>query len=272
MNAVDLFATLLAQGSNVRKSEYSALPAYGHLIKADLVKDAGVVSSTFCSECDYPHDAEIVFKNNGYGYYCPAFGFIPIPRSDLIATRPNILAFITQIADQLNCKRRKSTALHGDIWRIGAINTPAGDVALYLSPNMQKSDDVRDVQSVLIGEVKFAYGIIFTATGGLSVPPYVTVQLQDILSVDPNTGKLTVTANLETIAGVPQQRGGGRPNDYKEPLTKLAAIRASQGRTLIGRNEEAKALQAEYTAQFPNKKTPSIQTVKKFVTTLRSGS
>lgn len=272
MNAVDLFATLLAQRSNVRKSQYSALPAYDHLIKAGLIEDAGVVSSIFCGECDHPHDANIVFENNGYGYYCPAIGFIPTPRSDLIATRPNVSAFVTQIADHLNCKRRKSTALHGDIWRVGAIDTPAGDVALYLAPNMQNGDDVRDVQSILVGAVKSAFGLVLTATGGLSVPPFVTVQLQDILSVDPNTGQITVTANLETIAGVPQQRGGGRPNDYKGPLTELAAIRTRQGRTLKGRNEEAKALQAEFTAQFPNKKTPSIQTVKRFVTAVRSGS
>lgn len=272
MNAVELFATLLAQRGNVRKSEYSALPAYDHLSKAGLIEDAGVVSSIFCGECDHPHDADIVFENNGYGYYCPAFGFIPTPRSDLIATRPDVSAFITQIADHLNCKRRKSTPHHGDVWRIGAMDTPAGDVALYLAPNMQNSDDVRDVQSILVGAVKPAYGLILTATGGLSVPAYVTVQLQDILSVDPKTGKLIVSANLEAIAGVPQQRAGGRPNDYKEPLTELSAIRASQGRTLKGRNEEAKALQSEFTAQFPNNKTPSIQTVKRFVTVFRSGS
>jgi len=272
LDAVDLFATLLAQRSTALKSVYSALPAYDHLIKAGLIEDAGVVSSTLCGECDHPHDAGIVFENEGYGYYCPAFGFIPTPRSDLIAARPNVSAFVTQIADHLNCKRRKSTPLHGDIWRIGAIDTPAGDVTLYLAPNMQDSNDVRGVQSALVDEVKSAFGLVLTATGGLSVPPYITVQLLDILSVDPKTGKLTVTANLETIVGVPQQRGGGRPNDYKEPLTELSRIRASQGRALIGRNEEAKALQAEFTAQFPNKKTPSIQTVKKFVTAFRSGS
>lgn len=248
------------------------MPAYDHLNKAGLIEDAGVVSSTLCEECDHPHDAKIVFENNGYGYYCPAFGFIPTPRSDLIATRPNVSAFITQIADHLNCKRRKSTPLHGDIWRIGAIDTPAGDVALYLAPNMQNSDHVTNVQSALVGEVKSAFGLVLTATGGLSVPSYITVQLLDIISVDPITGELTVTANLEGLVGVPEKRAVGRPNDYEKPLTELAVIRTSQGRTLKGRNEEAKALQAEFTAQFPNKKTPSIQTVKKFVTAFRSGS
>mmetsp|Transcript_27439 Transcript_27439/g.50594 ORF Transcript_27439/g.50594 Transcript_27439/m.50594 type:complete len:188 (+) Transcript_27439:1968-2531(+) len=186
--------------------------------------------------------------------------------------RPNLSAFISQIADHLNCKRHKSTPLNGNIWRVGAIDTPAGDVALYLAPNMQNTDDVRDVLSALAGEVKFAFGLIYRATGVLSVPPYVTVQLLDILNVDPRIGKLTVIANLESIAGVPEKRAGGRPSPYAKPHQHLYDLRLQEGRALQGRNEEAQALRNEFQSKFPSEGCPSLVTVRNFVSARRGGS
>jgi hypothetical protein len=84
--------------------------------------------------------------------------------------------------------------------------------------------------------------------------------------------ELTVVADLMTIAGVPEIRTGGRPSDYKKPLNELIAMRESQGLALKGRNAEAKAVQAEFKAQLPNTKCPSLSIVKKYVSTARSGS
>lgn len=272
MNAVHLFATLLAQRGRFRSVEYSSFPAYDDLIKAGLVEEVGVVSSLICDECDQPHDARVVYEGSQYGYYCPDLGFISKPRSELIAAQPNLSAFVAQIADALACKRRKLSPIDKDTWRIGSVDSPAGDLVLYLHQTLQDAQDIRDIQAALAGEMKSPFGVVLTSKGTLNVPPYATAQLQDVLSLDPILGKLLVVGDLRTIAGVPMQRIGGRPNDYKTALNDLIALRASEGRAVQGRNEEAKALRAEFMAKFPNAKCPSLPTVKRYVTKTRSGS
>ena len=272
MDAVVLLATLLAQRGRVRSVEYSSFPAYDDLIKSGLIEEIGVVSSLICNECDQPHDAQVVYEGSQYGYYCLDLGFISKPRSLLIAAQPNLSALVAQIADALACKRRKSSPLDKETWRIGAVDSPAGDVVLYLRPTMQDAQDVKDLEAALVGEMKSPFGVVLTSIGTLSVPPYRTVYLQEALSLDPIAKNLAFVGDLEAIAGVPEQRTGGRPNDYKRPLTELIAIRASQGRTLEGRNEEAKALLLEFMAQFPKTKCPSLPTVKKYVSEARRGS
>lgn len=271
MNAVDLFAALLAQRGRVHSVEFSSLPAYDDLIKAGLIEETGVVSSMMCGDCDHPHDAKIVYEGLQYGYYCPDLGFIPKPRSELIAVQPNLATFVSQVADALDCKRRKSSPLDKDTWRIGAIESTAGDVALYLQPTLQDARDIRDVQAALASEVKTSFGVILTSKGTLTARPFVTAQLDDVLSFEPKVGQFAVVADMRAIAGVPELRTGGRPNDYRKPLSELIALRASQGRTLQGRNAEAKALQAEFAVQFPDIKCPSLSTVKSYVTEMRSG-
>jgi len=272
LNAVDLFAVLLAQRGCVHGVGYAAFPAYDDLIKAGLIEESGMVSSIICDECDSPHDAKIVFEGSEYGYYCPELGFVSKPRSELVAVQPNLGAFVSQIADALGCKRRKSSPLDADTWRIGAIESTAGDVVLYLHPTLQDARDIGDVQAALASEVKSPFGVIITSSGTLTAPPFVTAQLEDVLSFDKKAGKLIVVTDIHTIAGVPEQRTGGRPNDYRKPLSDLITLRASQGRTLQGRNAEAKALQAEFAVQFPDIKCPSLPTVLRYVTKIRSGS
>lgn len=272
MNAVDLFATLLAQRRRVRSVEYSSFPVFNDLTKAGLIEEAGVVSSILCDDCSTPHDAAIVYEDKLYGHYCPDLGFMPKARSELIAAQPNPSEFVAQIAENLNCRRRKSTALEGDTWRVGAIDTPAGDIVLYLTPQMQDAQDVKAFQSAISGEVKSPFGIVLTSIGTLSVAPYITLQMQDIIDFEPVTGNLTVVADLERLAGVPQKRNDGRPNRYTKPLNELSAIREKEDRTLKGRNEEAKALRAEFQAKFPNDKCPSLSIVERYVTAQRSGS
>ena len=272
MNAVDLFATLLAQRGRVQSVEYSSFPAYDDLLKAGLVEETGVVSSMMCNECDHPHDAEIVYEGSQYGYYCPEFGFVSKPRSQLIAVQPNLGTFVSQIADALDCKRRRSSPLKNDTWRIGAIESAAGDVVLYLHPSLQDARDIRDVQAAIASEVKSPFGVILTSSGALTAHPFVTAQLDDVLSFDIKAGKFSLFTDIRAIAGVPEQRSGGRPNGYRQPLTGLMALRASQGRTLLGRNEEAKALQAEFAAKFPDEKCPSLSAVRRYVSEIKSGS
>lgn len=272
MNAVNLFAALLAQRGRVQSIGYSSFPAYDDLIKAGLIEETGVVSSMMCGDCDHPHDARIVFEGSQYGHYCPQLGFVSKPRSELIAVQPNLTAFVSQIADSLDCKRRKSSPLDKDTWRIGAVESTAGDVVLYLHPILQDARDIRDVQATLASEVKSPFGVILTSNGTLTAPPFVTAQLDDVLSFDPKAGQFAVVADMRTIAGVPELRTGGRPNEYEKPLSELVALRASQGRALKGRNVEAKAIVVEFKSQFPNIDCPSLPTVQRYVTKIRSGS
>lgn len=272
MNAVELFATLLAQRGRVRSVEYSSFPAYDDLIKSGLIEETGVVSSMICDECDHPHDAKIVYEGSQYGYYCPEHGFVSKPRSELVAVQPNLGAFVSQIADVLGCKRRKLSALDKDTWRIGAIDSAAGDIVLYLHPTLQDAQDIGEVQAALASEVKSPFGVILTSQGTLTARPFATAQLGDVLSFDSNAGKFALVADICTIAGVAERRTGGRPNDYRKPLSDLIALRASQGRTLQGRNAEAKAIRAEFEAQFPDKKCPSLATVKRYLSEVGSGS
>jgi len=272
LNGVDLFAVLLAQRGRVRRAEFSSLLAYDQLIKAGLIEETGVVSSMMCDECDHPHDVRIVYEGAQYGYYCPDLGFVPKLRSELVAVQPNLGAFVSQVAEALDCKRRKSSPLDKDTWRIGAIDSTAGDVVLYLHPTLQDARDVRDLQAALASEVKSPFGVILASQGTLNAPPFVTVQMDDVLSFDPKAGQFAVVADIRGIAGVPEQRTGGRPNEYQKPLSELIALRASQGRTLKGRNVEAKAIIVEFKSQFPNIDCPSLSTVQRYVTKIRSGS
>ena len=120
--------------------------------------------------------------------------------------------------------------------------------------------------------MKSPFGVILTSSGTLTVPPFVTAQLDDVLSFDRKAGELIVVADIRAIVGVPEQRAGGRPNEYEKPLSELIALRASQGRALKGRNVEAKAIIVEFKSQFPNVDCPSLPTVQRYVTTIRSGS
>ncbi|MDF3413075.1 hypothetical protein HKX54_01285 [Sulfitobacter sp. M57] len=131
---------------------------------------------------------------------------------------------------------------------------------------------IQDVQAALASEVKSPFGVILTSQGTLAVLPFVTAQLDDVLRFDPKAGKLIAVADLRAIAGVPETRAGGRSNDYENPIRELRALRTSQGPALQGRNAEAKALQAELEKQFTDMKCPSLPTVKRYVSEVRSGS
>lgn len=271
MDAINLFCSLLAQRGRVNSAEYSSFPAYHDLIKAKLIEEIGVVSCMICNECERPHDAKIVYEGSQYGHYCPELGFVSKTRSELVAVQPNLSAFVSQVADALDCKRRKSSPLDQNTWRIGAIESTTGDVVLYLHPTLHSAQDIKNVQSALANEVKSTFGVILTSQGALNAPPFVTAQLDDILSFDLKVGKFTVVADIHAIAGVRKSPTGGRPNEYRKPLSDLVELRAKHGNTLKGRNAEAKALRLEFMAQFPNRKTPSLSVVKDYVSKFRSG-
>ncbi|MDF1679026.1 hypothetical protein [Ponticaulis sp.] len=273
MDAVAIFAQLVSQREKVLARSYSHHAAFHDLIKAGLIEETGVVSSIICDECDQPHESAITYQDSQYGYFCYDLGFIKLSRAEIVSVKPNIKTFVAQIAGRENCKRRKPTPLEGETWRIGGLETAGGDVTIFFQPRMVDVKDVRSFESSLKRDVRTSLGIILTSAGVLSVPPYITTSIQDVLNFDLKTGCFFFDVEPSSIAGVSETRTGGRPNEYKETLTILFHERAADGRSLSGRNQEADAILDEYNDRFPEeKKTPHKSIVRKFVTDVRSGS
>jgi hypothetical protein len=57
----------------------------------------------------------------------------------------------------------------------------------------------------------------------------------------------------------------------KPQTPDLTITHASDGTAYTGRNEEAKAVLADYKVRFPSKQTPSLATVKLYVSKARAG-
>ena len=265
MEPVQLFCHFVAQRQKTGAGDFASDPAFHQLMNAGLINDAGVVQSIHCDDCDHPHDAAVLHQNGSYGYFCPDLGFVSKARSELAAFQPCIAAFIAKLANDLNCKRRKSTPVSGSTWRVGSIATHAGDIVIYFHPVLQDEHDLNDLRSALALEVKASFAVILTATGVLSLEPYTTVSLPDCLTFDAQGNRLKFSACIETIVGIPIVNTGGRPNQYKRNIEKIMMERNCEGLRLEGLNAEAKAIKAEYQTQFPNESSPSITTIKSYL-------
>ena len=271
MDAAEIFVTLITQRGGVRAIEYSKHSAYNHLLKAGFIEEAGVVPSLVCDECDAPHDATIVYEQEHYGYYCPDLGFVPKARSELITVKANIEKFVSNLAEHLDVRRRKTTPIAGDIWRVGVLISFKSDLAVYFCPTLRDAEDLEACRAALGREVKASYGIIFTALSALELPPYKTVNLTDALSFDAASRIFSLDFDLFEIAGVPVRKTGGRPSPYAKDLEGLIEQRVKSGVTLDGRNEEAKAVLIAFKEQFPTKRSPSLSTVKNYISEFRGG-
>lgn len=146
MDAAEIFVTLITQRGGVRAIEYSKHSAYNHLIQAGLIEETGVISSLVCDECDAPHDATIVYEQEHYGYYCPDLGFVPKARSELITVKANIQKFVSNLAEHLEAKRRKTTPIAGDIWRVGVLSSFKSDLTVYFLPYFARCRGLRGLQ------------------------------------------------------------------------------------------------------------------------------
>ena len=266
MDAIALFCALAAQRGKVSARHYSKYAAYGHLITAGLVTETGVVGSVLCDECDQPHDAQVVYENGQYGYYCPDLGFMPMDRSGLTAAKPDFAKFVAALANALNCQRRKTSPVLGETWRIGAIDTHGGDLVIYMHPTLQHAQDIEAVATALGKEMNTRFCLILTACGALSVEGVKTALLTDVVTFDVVSGDLNVLVDLSVIVDAPVKRKGGRPSNFQTPLHELILERQNSGAALSGRNAEAKAVLAEFIEKYPNIHSPSLPTVKRYIT------
>lgn len=272
MDAIRLFSELVAQRRKTAFWAYVGLPAYHQLKQAGFVEGVGVVQSTQCGDCDSPHDAEVVFEGNTYGYYCPDLGFVAKDRLELEAVQPNISGFVENLANDLNCKRRKSSPVVGNTWRVGAIETHAGDISVYFHPTLRDVDDLHDLETALAREARSSFGVVLTASGSISVAPFVTVELENCVSFDETHNQFRFDSDIETMVGVPQVNTGGRPNIYRTNIEIIMNARSRDGRSVQGRNAEAKGILDEYQNHFPTEPVPSKSVVNSYVTEKRNGS
>ena len=267
-----LFAEIVAQRRSVAAGPFANLAAFDALMGSGLLQQAGVAQSVHCDDCDMPHDAEVVFENDASGIYCPELGFIKKERHALALIAPNIGAFISQIADDLGCKRRKSSPIHGDTWRLGTVEMPTAEVALYFYPTLNHAADLEALERALASEMRSELGLVLTAAGRLRTLSFKTLRMAEYLGFDEGAGAFEFDGDLAAIMGLRKQRVGGRPNQHKENISKIHLERIAKGIAEAGRNAEAKEILATYKAEYPTEKAPSLSTVRRYLTDFQTGS
>ena len=142
MEAVQLYSAIITQRGKLAANSILQNPAYKALLNGGFIQERGIIQSVFCDQCDTPHDAEIVFEDEQYGYYCPDLGFIPKARSELIAVQANTDFFISNLAELLGAKRRKATPVASDIWRVGVVSSSNSDLVVYFCPTLRDAKDL----------------------------------------------------------------------------------------------------------------------------------
>lgn len=265
MEAPRLLAEIIAQNAPVSLAQFRLATAFKRLFENGFVEEVGVVQSVHCDDCCQPHDAQVVFEFGQYGIYCPELGFTAKQRSELAAIQPRFERLVENLADCLDCKRRKSSPIDGQTWRVGVVSGPSADVAVYFQPTMRDANDVRSLNAALVRETKPQYGVLLTAFGDLSCPPLKTLSIHDCLSYSTAARQFDFDLDIMEVAGAPSKQTGGRPSPYKHALPKIIEDRKKAGIALSGVNEEARAIQAVMASSKPNLPTPAISTIKRAI-------
>lgn len=272
MSAIETLSEIIVQRGKASHQFFLGNAGFDQLAKVGLIQVQGVVQSIICEACDDPHDTEVVYVDGTYGAFCSEIGFVPLETSNVQAIKPDIGKLVSELANTFDCKRRKSTRVLGNTWRIGAIDTPAGDLVLYFHPSLQHQKEVAEVQAAFSSEVNAAFRLVLTAIGKLTVSEAKAATLCECVELLEDTNRLAAVADLRTIARAPQAAKNGPKSPYASKLAPMIAQRSEVGDALRGRNEEAKAIAQIYRAKFPTEKVPSLVTIKNYVTNFRTGS
>ena len=86
-------------------------------------------------------------------------------------------------------------------WRIGAIETPAGDLVLYFHPRLGTEQDARVVEAALLQETSAVFRLIISAAGTLTALNAAAVPLSEIVEFVGDSGKLAILTDIRTVAG-----------------------------------------------------------------------
>lgn len=272
MTEFTLLCEIIAQRAAVTTSFYRNDPTFAVLLRHGFLKEAGVVASVVCNDCDVPHAAQVIFEGGQYGYFCSDLGFVPKDRADLQTVQPDLPLLIGRLADAFECKKRRTNALRGQTWRIGAVTQNVGEVMLYFQPCLYAEEDALDLDQALNGEVRSPWRLIVTALGTLSVAGAQAVPLDDLAGLTPDTGALRILAQPADLVGMPRKNKGGRPTEYREPLAAIISDRRQSGAALDGVNAESNAILADFKARQPDETAPSFETVRRHLRKSLGGS
>lgn len=272
MNAIDLLSEVAAQGKRVAARAHGEAAERDLLVKCGLLRDAGVLSSMACTECDEPHGVEVIFEKDGYGYFCSELGFVPIDRDDVQAVEPDLSNIASRIADAYGCARRKASPVVGRTWRVGAVSTEHGDITLFFRPRLTIAEDAQELVNAFALEPRSRWRVVIVAERGLPFDQAVIVTLGDLVSLDAEGGEMIATVDLKELVGVPLERKTGAPNRYGNALLELIEARQKGGEAFDGTNEEASALLEAFKAIHPTERPPSISTIKRYLGEARAGS
>ena len=272
MSAIGLLSEIVAQGAKAAAGPLRSNPDYQSLVRHGYLSEAGVVSSIACMECESPHDAEIVFDDGQYGYFCHEFGFVAVQRADIQSVVQDYKQLVERLADAFSCKRRRLAPVHESTWRIGAVETGHGELALYFQPVLKDELHAFDLVDALNREVRSSWRLIVTATGLLPIPGTKSVLLRDLVTLNAKDGGLIAQADPGEFLGVPKNRKIGSPNLYEKSLVPLIHSRIQNNKALTGVNEEARAILNEFQNLRPGEKAPSLPTIKRYLSGVRNGS
>lgn len=270
MSAIDLLGDIICQGGKVDIAGLGQKQDVRTLFNCGLLREAGVVASIVCTDCEDPHASEVIFDESDYGHFCHHLGFVRLDRLNISAAEPDLTKLIEHLAETFSCTRRKVTPVHGKTWRIGSVKTDHGDITLYFHPRLGDEGDARALADALSREMASTWRIIVTACGRLPVSGALTVTLSELVELSPQMTSLIPAKDLHTIVGVPTTSKTGAPNRHGFKCMNLIRSRIVSGTALDGRNEEAKAVHALLKADFGSD-APSLPTVKTYVTKARSG-
>lgn len=272
MTHVALLCEIIAFGGKIAALAYRNEPRLAALLRHGFVCETGVLTSVICNDCDDAHSAPVLFEHGRYGHHCPELGFVPLDRADVQALLPNPRLLIDRLFDAMGGKRRKQTPVHGQTWRIGSIETHAGEIMIYFHPKLQSEKDARDLEHALSREVRAQWRLIVTAIGTLPVAGASTVQLDDLASLDSETGALRILTRPTDLVGAMRKNKGGRPSEHGAVLAEIISDRKISGAGLAGLNAEAKAIRIDFEARNPGQFAPSEATIKRHLAKARSGS
>lgn len=265
MDHARLLADIISQNAPVAAAPLQSLVAYQKLIDDGYIEETGVVQSILCDDCNQPHDAALVFETDQYGIHCHELGFIVKERRELVAVKPNLKRLVESLADSMGCKRKKSTPIHNETWRIGVVSGPSADVAMYFQPTMRDFADLRSLETALAREARLHFGVVLTAEGEMTRPPFKTLCIEDCLMFNEETGVFAFDVDLLTVVGAPETRKGGRPSPYRITLAKIIADRRNSGAAISGTNAEARAIQDIFNSSNQNDLRPSLSTIKRVI-------
>jgi len=267
-----LLCEIIVLGGKAAAVSFRDNPGFAPLLRHGFVREAGVLASVVCNDCDEAHAAPVGFEDGRYGYYCPEFGFVALDRANVQAVLPDSRLLIDRLFEATDCKRRKQTPVHDRTWRIGSLETDAGEIMLYFHPQLQTEEDARELEHALSREVRSRWRLIVTAIGTLRVAEAQTVRLDDLAALDAETGALSFLAQTADLVGVPRKNKGGRPSEHGAALAAIISDRKKSGRALPVVNGEGKEILAEFKTRHPLERAPSLETIKRHLRKSRPSS